>query len=91
MAKVEKIVFSSGEFLTQTPAGSIQRRRCSSGQKSPCSIESPASDGSTSWNGVIPRVRRKYVDVVEGIVNELVVLQTGFFKAFGCVVEYEKT
>ena len=31
--------------------------------ESPCSI---ASDGSTNWNG-IPRVRRKWVDAVEGI------------------------
>ena len=29
---------------------------------SPCSVN---SDGSTSWNG-IPRVRRKWIDVVEG-------------------------
>ena len=29
---------------------------------SPCSV---ASDGSSNWNG-IPRVRRKWVDVVEG-------------------------
>ena len=31
--------------------------------ESPCSI---ASDGSTNWNG-IPRVRRKWVDAVEGM------------------------
>jgi len=33
-------------------------------------IDSPSSVSSeTNWNGVIPRVRRKWVDVVEGIIN----------------------
>ena len=34
----------------------------SSQLESPCSV---ASDGSLNWNG-IPRVRRKWVDVIEG-------------------------
>ena len=39
--------------------------------ESPCSV---ASDGSLNWNG-IPRVRRKWVDVVEG---ELYVLKPNY-------------
>lgn len=35
--------------------------------ESPCSI---ASDGSTNWNG-IPRVRRKWVDAVEGMKHAI--------------------
>ena len=35
-------------------------------------IDSPSSimsDGSNNWNGMIPRVRRKWVDVVEGKIK----------------------
>lgn len=51
-----------------TPEGDITGIPVQKGSSTASQLESPssvASDGSLNWNG-IPRVRRKWIDVIEG-------------------------